>query len=165
MVNDPDRRGEMDIRSARHDLAKALIAAPDSGNTVRFRAAREILIEHGAAAVALSPAIGRSLEDIVALASRAPVTPPLRVFAVLLVTALATDGLLPSRGEAENRLRLLLERVLLNPLRRAGYPFDGTNYEKRQALTRLHKTIDEHLRPPEPSIPRWIHGIGPADED
>jgi hypothetical protein len=39
----------MEIRSARHDLAKSLIAAPDVGDTARFRAVREILIEHGAA--------------------------------------------------------------------------------------------------------------------
>ena len=52
----------------------------------------------------------------------------------------------------------LLERALLNPLRRAGYPFDAAPYDKRQALARLHATIDEHLRPFEPSIPRWLHG-------
>jgi hypothetical protein len=49
-------------------------------------------------------------------------------------------------------------------LRRAGYPFDGTTYDKRLALAGLHATIDEHLRMPEPSIPRWLHGVGPMNE-
>lgn len=58
-------------------------------------------------------------------------------------------------------MRSFLERVSLNPLRRAGYPFDGSPYVRRRALARSNATIDEHLRPFEPSIPRWVHRTRP----
>jgi hypothetical protein len=54
-----------------------------------------------------------------------------------------------------------LERVLHHPLRRALYPFDGSTDRKRLVLERLHATIDEHMRPLEPSIPTWIPGNWP----
>jgi hypothetical protein len=155
----------MDVDAARAELRRALNAArPDDRTGLGFRAARQVLIDHGADALSLPRASGRSLDDIIGFAAAAALTPASRDFAVLLVHAIAVDGLMPGRGEAERLTRLFLERALLNPLRRAGYPFDGSPYDKRQALARLHATIDEHLSPPEPSIPRWIHGVGPADE-
>ena len=155
----------MDVEAARDELIRALNAdaSADRGST-RFRAARDVLIDRGTQALDLTESPGRSLDTIVEIASTATMTPSLRAFAVLLVHALGTDGLLPSRGKAEDQLRSFLERALLNPLRRADYPFDGSAYDKRQALARLHATIQEHLRPPEPSIPRWIHGLDPSDQ-
>jgi hypothetical protein len=152
----------MDLEAARHQLDRATQAAsPDNRGDHRVRAARQVLVEHGVECLDLQRR--HSLEDILSIAAAAPITEKLRDFAVLLVHALGTVGLLPSRGQAEEWTRAFLERVLLNALRRAAYPFDGTPYDKRQALRSLHATIDEHRRPLEPSIPHWIHGVGPPD--
>ena len=100
-----------------------------------------------------------TLAEVLRAAVDAPPSEAGRTFAVLLVHALAIPELLPTRGQGAKDIQTFLERALLNPLRRAGYPFGGTAYDKRQALARLHATIDEHLRPPEPSIPLWLHGL------
>ena len=156
----------MDIDAARGDLTRALDAAASGDRSgSRFAAARQVLVNRGAEALGLTPVGGRTLDEILALAVEAPLTVALKNFAVLLVLANGVDGLNPGRGDAERQLRSLLERALLNPLRRAGYPFNGSMYDKRQALARLHLTIDEHLRPLEPSIPAWIHGLRQADQD
>jgi hypothetical protein len=131
----------------------------------RVRAARELLISRGMEALQIPPHPGIALEEIIRFAIAAPPTEPRREFAVLLIHALGIGGVLPTRGETERLLQSFLERALLNPLRRAGYPFHGTAYEKRQALAGLHATIDEHLHPLEPSIPRWLHGVGPRTGD
>jgi hypothetical protein len=123
-----------------------------------------VLVDRGIEALGITPRPGLSFGDFVRIAIDAPATETRRAYAVLLVHALGVPGLLPARGQAASDTQSLLERALLNPLRRAGYPFDGTPYDKRQALGRLHLTIDEHLRPPEPSIPRWIHGVGSFEE-
>jgi hypothetical protein len=146
----------VDLELARADLMHALQAETRSG--ARFAAAHTILIDRGQEAFDLPASGARSLHDIVRIAADAPPSRARRDFAVLLVHALGVSGLLPNRGEAEAAVRSFLERALLNPLRRAGYPFDGTPYDKRGFLAALHVSIDEHLRPPEPSIPRWIHG-------
>jgi hypothetical protein len=64
----------------------------------------------------------------------------------------------PLRGETGQLIQSFLELALLNPLRRAGYPFDGSAYDKRQVLAGLHATIEEHLRPLEASFPWWLQG-------
>jgi len=151
----------VDLEAARAALARALGSHhPAATRAARFGAARAILLEHGIAALRVTRL---SLDEIVRAATPLPPSEARRDFAVLLVHALAVEGLLPARGEAERAIHAFLERALLNPLRRAGYPFDGTPYDKRRALAGLHATIDEHLRPPEPSIPRWLHGVGPGD--
>jgi hypothetical protein len=155
----------VDIEAARTELIRAL---NPTGRSVEvnpgFRAARQVLIDRGAEALSPPRAGAQSLEEILGLAAGAAPTPALRNFAVLLVHALGIEGLMPIRGDAERLTRLFLERALLNPLRRANYPFEGAPYDKRQVLSRLHRTIDEHLRPPEPSIPTWLHGTRPPDE-
>lgn len=129
-----------------------------------LNAARTVLIDFGTESV--GPGSGaRSLADLIRIAANAPPSRARRDFAVLLVHALGVDGLLSNRGEAADALRSFIERALLNALRRAGYPFDGTAYDKRHALAGLHATIEEHLRPLEPSIPRWLHGVVRPDED
>jgi hypothetical protein len=157
--------GPVDIEAAHAELILALSPPGHSIQAApRFRAARQILIDRGAEALSLPRAGAHSLEDILGLAAGATPTRALRNFAVLLVHALGIEGLMPIRGDAERLTRLFLERTLLNPLRRANYPFDGAPYDKRQVLSRLHRTIDEQLHPPEPSIPTWLHGARPPDE-
>jgi hypothetical protein len=146
----------MDLKAARADLARAL----GSGNA----AARAVLIQRGIEALGTAQTANISLDELIRLVTEAPPSRPRRDFAVLLVHALAIDGPLPARGESERIIRSFLERALLNPLRRAGYPFDGTPYDKRQALARLHTAIDEHLRPLEPTMPRWLQGLGREDD-
>ena len=148
----------MDSEPARVALARTLAGPPMAGGGPDLRAARQLLIDRGCAAIGDSSL--RSLDDIIVRALAAPLDDALREFAVLLVLALGVENLLRVRGEAAARLRSLLERALLNPLRRASYPFDGSAYEKRQALAALHGTIDEHLRPLEASIPSWLHAAG-----
>jgi hypothetical protein len=155
--------GFMDIEAARNDLIGALNATARSDPP--FRSAHAVLIEHGIAALQITSRPVVALDDIVRIAAEAPPTEARRAFAVLLVHALGVPGLLPTRGQAANNIRSFLERALLNPLRRAGYPFDGSPYDKHLALAQLHATIDEHLHPLQPSIPHWIHGLGPNDRD
>jgi hypothetical protein len=151
----------MDIEAARTEIARALgDVTPDGPAGPAFRAAQMALINHGIAALSVTPSSGLFLDDIIRTAVDAAPTADRRDFAVLLVHALGVKGLLPAHGETERNTHLFLERALLNPLRRAGYPFGGTGYEKRQALAGLHVTIGEHLRPPEPTFPGWIHGAG-----
>jgi hypothetical protein len=143
----------MDIEAARDELAQAAARDP------RLRAAHDLLIARGAEALQIPPHPGLTLDEIVRIAIDAPSTDARRAFAILLVHALGIPGLLPASGRVASDIRTFLERALLNPLRRAGYPFDGSSYDKRQVLARLHATIDEHLCPPEPSIPLWLHGL------
>jgi hypothetical protein len=153
----------MDIEAIRARLSGTPdIAAPTEQ---RVRAAREWLIQRGTETLQIPPRPGTALDEIIRVAIGAPPTEARREFAVILVCALGIEGLLPTRGEIERLIRSFLEQALLNPLRRAGYPFDGSPYDKRRALASLHTTIDEHLRPLEPSIPRWLHGVGPRAED
>lgn len=149
----------MDVEAARVEMVRTFNAAtPDA------RPALAVLIDRGTQALAIAPSNPLSLDDIVRIAMDAAPGEDRRDFAVLLVHALGLKGLLPTRGETERHIHSFLEHALLNPLRRAGYPFTGTSYEKRRALAGLHLTIDEHLRPLEPSIPRWLHGVSRPDE-
>jgi hypothetical protein len=153
----------MDIEAIRAELISAL----DVGAQVeqRCRAARELLIKRGIETLQIPPRPGIAFDEIIRGAIGAPPNEARREFAVLLIYALGIEGVLPGRGETERLIQSFLEHALLNALRRAGYPFDGSPYDKRQALAGLHATIDEHLRPLEPSIPRWLHGVGPKAED
>jgi hypothetical protein len=149
----------MDLDKARADLAQASGAGKD------FNTARAVLIDSGTQAFGLPGSGARSLADIIRIAAEAPPSRARRNFAALLVHALGVEGLLPHRGDAAEALRSFVERALINALRRAGYPFDGSAYDKRRFLAGLHATIDEHLRPLEPTMPRWLQGIVPPDED
>jgi hypothetical protein len=153
----------MDIEAIRAQLSTMLGVAVPADQ--RVRAAREWLVKRGTETLQIPPHPGIALDEIIRVAIGAPPTEARREFAVLLVLGLGIDGLLPARGNTERLIQSFLEQALLNPLRRAGYPFGGTAYDKRQALAGLHTTIDEHLRPLEPSIPRWIHGVAPRPGD
>ena len=156
----------MDVDAARLELTSALSVVPPAGATsTMFRAALAVLIDRGIEALCVTPSQRLSFDNLIRIAADAPPTAGRRDFAVLLVHAFGIQGLLPVRGKTEGILLSFLERALLNPLRRAGYPFDGTAYEKRHVLRGLHATIDEHLRPLEPSFPRWIQGVAAPDSD
>ncbi|HTB43985.1 MAG TPA: hypothetical protein VK741_10200 [Acetobacteraceae bacterium] len=152
----------VDVTQARLDLARALEAASAAPNAAdRFRAARQVLISHGAAVPHIGPAVTAGLLDLVERAAHAPASPARRVFAVLLVDALAVPGLLSvrsSQARLDRGIRTLVENALPDVLLRAGYPFGGDADAKRRLLSRLHATIEDHMRPLEPSIPTWLSG-------
>ena len=145
----------MDLATARAELADAVRA---QGHGL----ARDVLIRHGAEAFGIAIRPGLSLDAIVRAAGEAPASEPRRSFAILLVHAIGVPGLVPLRGEAGGQIRSFLERALLNPLRRAGYPFAGSAYDKNLSLSGWHATIEEHLRPPEPRSRRWRPSTMPA---
>jgi hypothetical protein len=153
----------MDVEALQAALNGALTLATPAEQ--RIRAGQDLLIKRGIEALQIQNRPGITLGEIVRIASGAPATEARREFAVLLVLAIGIDGLLPTRGQIERHIRSFLEQALLNPLRRAGYPFHGSPYDKRQALAGLHASIDEHLRPLELSIPSWIHGTGRRADD
>jgi hypothetical protein len=146
----------MDIEAIRAELADALDHTAPAEH--RVRAARNLLIKRGIEAFHVQPRPGIGLDEVLRIASGAPASEARREFAVLLVFAIGIDGMLPTRGETERHIRSFLEQALLNPLRRANYPFGGSPYDKRHVLAGLHATIEEHLRPLELTMPSWIHG-------
>jgi hypothetical protein len=168
----------MDLMQARLDLARAVqdaSAAPagverlgaSAGNRLEVSAGnrlgpvRQWLVTCGATALGLDPAATPDIAALVEHAARAPASPARRAFAVLLVDALGVPGLLAVRS-SQARLgratQALLESALPDVLLRAGYPFGADLEARRKALARLPTSIDEHLRPPEPSIPTWLSG-------
>ncbi len=152
----------MDLAQARRDLAHALeagTAALSQGD--RFRVARQLLVTSGATASTIDPATAAGLADLVERAVHAPASAARRGFAVMLVDALAVPGLLSVRSfqlRLERDIRALAESALPDVLLRANYPFTGDADSKRRFLAGLHASIDEHLRPLEPSIPPWLSG-------
>ncbi len=156
------------LKTANMDIQEALERLKHASRTgarqeTNIRAAEDVIIHYGMQAFHIAPRAGLTVGEIIRIAADAPRSEARRAFAVLLVHALSMPGLLSLRGRPGREIRLFLERALLNPLRRASYPFESTDYDKRAALGRLHKTIDDCLRPLEPSIPPWIHGIGSFD--
>jgi hypothetical protein len=160
----------MDLTQARSDLARAVqdaLAAPAAVDRLgaqagdRLGPVRQWLITCGATALGLDPVAAPGITDLVERAIRAPASPARRAFAVLLVDALGVPGLLTvrsSQARLDRAIQALLESALPDVLLRAGYPFGGDLEARRNALARLPTSIDEHLRPPEPSIPTWLSG-------
>jgi len=154
----------MYLTQARLDLAQAVeaaSAAPSSPD--RFRAARQLLVRSRAEALQIEPAATPGLADIVGRAACAAASPARRAFAVLIVDSLAVPGLLSVRSfqaRLDRDICALLESALPDVLRRSGYPFAGDLDAKRRSLARLAGSIDDHLRPLEPSIPTWTERKG-----
>jgi hypothetical protein len=130
----------VDHEAARDELTRAVEAAADRGS--RSRAGLRVLIARGAEIQGIgtegietggtgAPRLGSALDAILRAATAAPQSDARRAFAVLLVHALGVPELLPPRGETARLIQVFLESALLNPLRRAGYPFDGSAYDKR----------------------------------
>lgn len=153
----------MNVDQAKHDLDRTL----DPGGTGRvaprqLRAAWQLLSEQGAAALGMEPTPGLSLADVIAAAARARASPDRRCLALLLVHALGVDGVVrgrPRRGGLDRDICALMESALHTVLRRSGYPFEGATYDKIAFIERLHGTIEQHLRPPEPTFPGWLSGM------
>jgi hypothetical protein len=91
-----------------------------------------------------------------------PATADRRAFAVLLVHALAVEGLVASRshrGQLDRDLCAFVENALPTVLRRYGYPSGTETYERRRSLERLHTMIDELLQRLEPTFPPGMQGL------
>ena len=148
----------MEQEHARRALDDVLLAVDGSAER-RARAVQRILIEQGQAAFGIGPA---SLHQIIRHAAQAPQSAERRAFGVLLVHALRSKDAVRPRGGAaqfDRDVCTFVESALLNPLRRAAYPFTVSTYDKMQFLSDLHATLDEHMKPLEPTFPPWLSGL------
>jgi hypothetical protein len=148
----------MDQEHARRELDDVLLAA-DLPADRRARAVQRILIEQGRAASGTGAV---SLHQIIQDAGQAPQSSERRAFAVLVVHALKIKDAVRPRGNTaqfDRDLCSFVESALLNPLRRAAYPFTAPTYDKMQFLSGLHATLDEHMKPLEPTFPPWLSGL------
>lgn len=127
----------------------------------RLNMARRWLAARGAEAVQSDAASAPGLPDLIRRAASAPASPARRIFAVLVMDALAVPGLLvadASRTRLERDVCALLEHVLPHALARSGYPFGADLDARRRHVGALAASIEEYLRPLEPSIPTWLSG-------
>lgn len=150
----------MDLAAARNELDQAHGPASVSGE--RRHAVQKILTKHGAAALGMEHAATLSLTGIIEHAQGMASTKARREFALLLVLALRDHTTVRPKSNTakfDRNLCNFIESALLNPLRRAAYPFGGSTYDKLRFLESLHATIDEHLQPPEPTFPPWLSGL------
>ena len=148
----------MEQQHARHALDDAILAVNEPVES-RARTVQRILIEQGRVSFAIGPA---SLHQIIRHAAQAPQSAERRAFGVLLVHALRVKDAVRPRGSAaqfDRDVCTFVESALLNPLRRAAYPFSASTYEKMQFLSDLHATLDEHMKPLEPTFPPWLSGL------
>lgn len=148
----------MDQEHARRELDDVLMAADLSAER-RARTVQRILIEQGRAAFGIATA---PLPQIIRHAIQAPQCSERRAFAVLLIHALKTKDAVRPRSTAarfDRDVCNFVESALLNPLRRAAYPFTASTYDKMQFLSGLHATLDEHMKPLEPTFPPWLSGL------
>jgi hypothetical protein len=110
----------------------------------------------------VQPNATRSLSDIIKSSLDQHNSPPRRDFALLLIHALREPAAVRAKANAaqfDRDLCAFMETALLNPLRRAGYPFSASTYDKLRFLERLHRSIEEHMRPLEPTFPPWLSGL------
>jgi hypothetical protein len=139
---------QMDLQDARRDLAQALSGR--AGQTVkhRIRAARQVLVLRGEKALGYEGPSGNTLHDIIQLAASAPSSLARCTFAVLLIDALAVDGLVESkapRSQLHHDICEFIEAALPDVLRRCGYPFAGPVNERQRFLKQLHTVIDQRM--------------------
>ncbi|HUB10893.1 MAG TPA: hypothetical protein VMB34_02970 [Acetobacteraceae bacterium] len=153
----------MELEQARQEQAALLATASGApGAPDRLRAVRQWLVARGAEALRIDPVAAPGLPELIRRAASAPASAARRTFAVLLLDAHAVPGLLSSpasQARIERALCALLETALPHALRRAGYPFGRDLDARRRCLATLAASIDEHMRPLEPSIPLWLSGL------
>ena len=141
----------MDFEAARSALAGEIKAAhADPNLNTRFFGARRVVTGAGIEALQIQYSNGLSLGDVLLHAVSAPRTPDRRSFAVLVIEALAVDGLIPStseRADIDRNVCSLTESALSEVLNRFNYPFKGQSYEKRRSLEGLHASVVELLSP------------------
>jgi len=152
----------MNLERALHDLRQALDAKGEQDAESRLRAGRNLLVTQGCEALGIERSANLLLDDLIAIAVNAPPSAARRAFGVLLVHALAVEGLVASkshRGQLDRNVCAFIEHTLPAVLQRFGYPFGSETYERRRSLDRLHATIDDLLRPLEPTFPPGIRGL------
>ena len=152
----------MNLEQALYDLRQASDERTEPNAASRIRAGRQVLIVRGYEAFGIKHSASLSLHDLITIAVNAPSTAARRTFAVLLVHALAVEGLVASkshRGQLDRDLCAFVESALPTVLQRSGYPFGSETYERRRSLERLHTMIDELLLPLEPTFPPRIQGL------
>ena len=143
------------LELALSDLAKA--QANGATTRERLRAVRQVVIDHCSATLGIEPPVPPSLGEVLRLALHTQSAPARSACVVLLVHALAVPGLVPPALSSD--VCALAESALRDVLLRAAFPFDGTIEAKMHVLERLHATLDELLRPLEPTFPNWIQGL------
>jgi len=153
----------METEQARQELSQAVEADRLAPPGRRHQAARALLARYGVQALRLNAGAGVTLPELIHTAAAAPATPERRAFVILLVQALGIAGLVRPDGsrrrELDRDICRLAETAIASVLLRAGYPFHAAIYDKLRFLERLHATMDEHLRPFEPTFPPWLHGV------
>lgn len=152
----------MDLEQARATLRRAVAADGGAPADDRFRTARQFLIACGVEAAPAGASLVAGLPELIRRAASAPASPARRIFAVLIVDALGVPGLLPAGGSQARLDRAvcgLLENALPDVLLRSGYKFGDNLDAKRCSLAALVGSIDDHLRPPEPTFPAWLSGL------
>jgi hypothetical protein len=141
----------MDLEAARSALASEIKAAQADRNfNTRFVGARRVITAAGIEALQIQYSNGLSLGDVLLHAVNAPRTPDRRSFAVLVIDALAINGLIPStseRADIDRNVCALAESALPEVLDRFKYPFKGQSYEKRRELEGLRASVVELLSP------------------
>jgi hypothetical protein len=152
----------MNIERALQDLRQAFDGQAEPNAAGRLRAGRQVLVVRGCEACGIVHSASLSLHDLVTIAVSARRTAARRAFAVLLVHALAVEGLVASkthRGQLDRSLCAFIESALPAVLQRYGYHFGSETYEWRRSLDRLHTMIDELLQPLEPTFPPGVQGL------
>ncbi len=153
----------MHHEQAEDDLDRALtVLRAEPASPRHLHAVRQLLLDRGMAALGTERMTVRSLAEVIEIAGTAQASPERRMFAVLLVHALGVDGVVrvgAARAGLDRIICAFVEDALPTPLRRSGYPFGASTYDKIGFLTRLGGLIDHHLNPPEPTFPTWLSGL------
>jgi hypothetical protein len=105
----------MNLQRALHDLRQALDEHSAQNAESRLRAGRQVLVVRGCEAFGIERSARLSLHDLLTIAVNAPLTIGRRAFAVLLVHALAVEGLVTSkshRGQLDRSICAFVESAL-----------------------------------------------------
>ncbi len=152
----------MELEQVLRDLKQAMNEPAQLDEKIRLQAARQILVAHGADMLGIARSAIPSLHDLIKSAAAASPSASRRAFAVLLVHALAFDGLVAARStrtQFDRDLCAFIENALPTVLQRYGYPFGSETYARRRSLERLHTVIDDLLKPFEPTFPPTVQGL------
>jgi hypothetical protein len=144
----------MNIEEALRELNEALAKGNGAhGRDARLKAARQIVVKHCLAALAIERPVAESVAEVLRLAAETFDKSARRACAVLLVHTLPVRGLVTAASAGD--VCALMEAALRDVLLRCGYPFSGTVAERIAVLERLHRTIGELMQPWEPTFPNW----------
>jgi hypothetical protein len=152
----------VNLERALHDLRQAVDERGEPNAASRLLAGRNVLVVQGCEALGIEHSASLPLHDLIAIAVDAPPTAARRAFGVLLVHALAVEGLVASkshRGQLDRNVCAPIENTLPAVLQRFGYPFGSETDERRRSLDRLYATIDDLLQLLEPTFPPGIQGL------